>query len=188
MSHDYASMADQRHTWLWAHQAIGLAQGAGLHRACQADENSDASRLWRRIWWACLVRDRLIALGTRRPMHINSLDCSVPLPTAADLAEAGDTDDDRATKAIFADFLKLCHYVEGILSLAYVAEGHGGQDASPAPASLAREVTLCRSTLANWAANLSPPSRRVDTTETVTAVGDGSIPFLYQTLLHLMHK
>ncbi|CAK7203082.1 hypothetical protein SEUCBS139899_005811 [Sporothrix eucalyptigena] len=202
MSHDYASMADQRHTWLWAHQAIGLAQGAGLHRHCQPDDNTDLSgrgrppsRLWSRIWWACLVRDRLIALGTHRPMHINSLDCSVPLPTVADLAEEDDTDDDLATKAIFADFLKLCHYVEGVLSLAYVTEAN---DASPGADKISHEVALCQSTLANWAANLSPPSRRTETVavagaseENISREGSpapGSIPFLYQTLLHLMHN
>lgn len=194
MSHYYASMADQRHTWLWAHQAISLAQGAGLHRE-GAGAGGGHNTLWKRIWWACLVRDRLISLGTRRPMHINSLDCSVPLPTADDLAEDGDSEDDRATKAIFADFLKLCHYVEGVLSLSYVADGQGDKDSHND--RLANEVALCRSTLENWAANLSPSSRRHLDTETNRPTSEdsptdgpapGSIPFLYRTLLHLMHK
>ncbi|ERS97471.1 hypothetical protein HMPREF1624_05639 [Sporothrix schenckii ATCC 58251] len=197
LSHDYASMADQRHTWLWAHQAIGLAQGAGLHRAAAAataeGPSAQDARLWKRIWWACLLRDRLISLGTRRPMHINSRDCNVPLPTAADLAEDGDTDEDRATKAVFADFLKLCQCVEGVLLLATVDE----EAASSSPDRLAHEVAVCRAMLVSWAANLCPPSRR----NTAAVSGKyqsndneqdtppaGSISFLYQTLLHLIHN
>ncbi|KIH89861.1 hypothetical protein SPBR_00243 [Sporothrix brasiliensis 5110] len=197
LSHDYASMADQRHTWLWAHQAIGLAQGAGLHRAAAAatadGPSAQDARLWKRIWWACLVRDRLISLGTRRPMHINSRDCNVPLPTAADLAEDGDTDEDRATKAVFADFLKLCQCVEGVLLLTTVGE----EAASSSPDRLAQEVAVCRATLASWAAHLSPPSRRQpaavsgkyqnNDNERDTPLA-GSISFLYQTLLHLIHN
>ncbi|GJN86150.1 hypothetical protein PLIIFM63780_009727, partial [Purpureocillium lilacinum] len=50
-------------------------------------------------------------------MHINSLDCSVPMLTTADLAEEGDDDNDRQVKAIFIEFARLCQYMEGVLSL-----------------------------------------------------------------------
>ena len=172
MSHHYPSMAEQRHTWFWVHQAIGLAQGAGLHR--DSGDNPER-KLWVRIWWACLVRDRLITLGTRRPMHINSLDCNVPLPTAADLEEQADTDEDNEIKATFVDLVKLCHYMEGVLSLP-----------SAAPDSLKSQAAICESTLRHWLANLGPAScRRPDESVHPTS---GNVPLLYRTLLHLIHK
>ena len=172
MSHYYPSMVEQRHTWFWVHQAIGLAQGAGLHRdAGEAPQR----RLWARIWWACLVRDRLIALGTGRPMHINSLDCNVPLLSTADLEEEGDCAEDFAVKAIFIEFLKLCQYMEGVLSLPLATSE-----------SVQQQISLCESTLHSWLSNLNPAARlREDPT---IGVREGGISTLYRTLLHLIYK
>ncbi|KAF7550495.1 hypothetical protein G7Z17_g5671 [Cylindrodendrum hubeiense] len=171
ISHYYASMIDQKHTWFWVHQAIGLAQGAGLHRRCDLPQR----KLWARIWWACLVRDRLIALGTKRPMHINSLDCSVPLLTIADVEEEGDTDEDRAVKEIFIEFTKLCQYMEGVLSLPLATVD-----------SIHDQIELCESTLSHWFANLSPAARRL---EDVPIKGfKNTVQIVYNSLLHLIHK
>ncbi|KAM0470414.1 hypothetical protein ACHAPX_009944 [Trichoderma viride] len=106
MSHYYPSMVEQKHTWFWVHQAISLSQGLGLHRNAGQEPQH---KLWARIWWACLVRDRLTTLGTGRPMHINSLDCTVPMLTLDDLKEDGDSDDDQTVKEFFIEFVKLCH-------------------------------------------------------------------------------
>lgn len=169
ISHYYHSMTEQRHTWFWVHQAIGLAQGIGLHKA---SESSPQRKLWARIWWCCLIRDRLIALGTNRPMHINSLDCSVPLPSADDLEERGDTEEDAKAKIIFADFVRLCQYMEGVLNLTL----------TPAD-SLGREIDVCRTALQHWFDNLSVISRR----DTEEAPGH-DVPTLYRCLLHLFYK
>ncbi|KAK1674954.1 fungal-specific transcription factor domain-containing protein [Colletotrichum godetiae] len=149
MSHYYPSMAEQRHTWFWVHQAIGLAQGAGLHQA-SAGSASDRKH-WARIWWACLIRDRLITLGTGRPMHIKSLDCSVRLLTIGDVEEEGDTDEDRVTKAIFVDFSHLCYHIEGVLSLSSL---------QPGPLAVADQVKLCEISLQQWKEHLNAASRR----------------------------
>ncbi|KAF2017920.1 hypothetical protein BU24DRAFT_490994 [Aaosphaeria arxii CBS 175.79] len=172
ISQYYHSMTEQRHTWFWAHQAISLAQGAGLHRD---SGHAPQRKLWARIWWACLIRDRLITLGTNRPMHINSLDCNVPILTPADLEEEDDTEIDNLTKAIFVDFTKLCHYMEGVLSLAFAPQD-----------TLKDQITVCETTLHNWKANLSAPSRR-DADGTVQMT-HGSIALVYRTFLHLIYN
>lgn len=165
-------MVEQKHTWLWVHQAISLAQGAGLHRD---PGHSPQRKLWARVWWACLVRDRLVALGTGRPMHINSLDCTVPLLTNSDLEEDGDSDNDRAVKAMFIDFIKLCQYTEGVLSLPLAASD-----------SLPEQTALCDKALEHWISNLDPVARR----DQHAAVGDdhGSVAALYRGVLHLVYK
>lgn len=172
LSHYYPSMVEQRHTWFWVHQAIGLAQGAGLHRDAG---HASQSKLWARIWWACLVRDRLIALGTGRPMHINSLDCNVPLLTLADLEEEGDSAEDLTVKAIFAEFLKLCQYMEGVLSLPFSTAD-----------SLQQQVALCDSTLESWMAHLNPVARLDH--DLTAGVEARTISTMYRDLLHLIYK
>jgi len=169
MSHYYPSMVEQKHTWFWAQQATGLAQGAGLHR----DPGPVPQRkLWARIWWACLCRDRLIALGTGRPMHINSLDCSVPMLTTADLAEEGDDDNDRQVKAIFIEFARLCQYMEGVLSLP--------NNVTAAANSLPDQIALCETTLDRWLENLVPEAQRRDARETRDTCA------LYRAVLHMI--
>lgn len=161
-------MVEQRHTWFWVHQAIGLAQGTGLHR----DPGDVPQRkLWARVWWACLVRDRLISLGTGRPMHINSLDCSVKPLTAADLEEDGDSKEDRVVKTIFIQFVKLCQYMEGVLSLPLVPVD-----------SLEEQVRVCDSTLQQWLSNL-PVKAQLN-----GKAGEGTNTTLYRTLTHLIYK
>ena len=117
----------------------------------------------------------MIALGTNRPMHINSLDCSVAMLTTDDLEEEDDTDDDRMVKAIFVDYAKLCYYMEGVLSLSLAT-----------PDSIEHQFGVCESTLRNWINNLHPASRRDNSG--LIQPSHGSIPLVYRTLLYLVHK
>lgn len=175
MSHYYPSMVEQKHTWFWVHQAIGLAQGAGLHRdASQVPQR----KLWARIWWACLVRDRLVTLGTGRPMHINSLDCNVPMLTPSDLEEEGDSEDDRTVKAIFVEFVRLCQYMEGVLSLP--------QSVATAENSLPEQISLCETTLQHWRDNLIPAARRRE--DSGISYEKRSVCALYRAVLHMIYK
>lgn len=173
MSHHYPSMTDQKHTWFWAQQAIGLAQGAGLHR----DPGLVPQRKhWARIWWTCLSRDRLIAIGTGRPMHINSLDCNVPMLTLEDVAENGDDDQDVAIKTIFIQFIKLCQYMEGILSL-HITE-------STSDVALQEQIDLCEDTLQRWRDHL-PTTAQVNQSSKSPA----EIVFsTYRAVLHMVYK
>lgn len=175
MSHYYPSMVEQKHTWFWVHQAISLAQGVGLHRdAGQVPQR----KLWARIWWACLVRDRLVTLGTGRPMQINSLDCSVPMLTPADLQEEGDSEDDRSVKAVFVEFVRLCQYMEGVLSLPH--------SVAAAEESLPEQIALCESTLTHWKDNLVPAARRGD--DAAGGLRRRDLCTLYKDVLHLTYK
>lgn len=171
MSHYYPSMAEQKHTWIWVHQAIGLAQGAGLHR--QTD--NPQARLWARIWWACIVRDRLITLGTNRPMHINSADCNVEFLGLDDLHEDGDTENDALVKAMFIDLTKLCSVMEGSLSLTRLASERRGDG-----------IDVCLRELRHWDACVTTASQRGRCSD--SAPGVGHIPHLYRALLYLLRK
>ena len=168
-------MVEQKHTWHWAHQAITLAHMAGLHRdACEARQR----RLWARIWWGCLMRDRLISLGTGRPMHINSLDCDTPMLTIDDLHEDGDTDEERRIKVMFVEFVKLCQYMEGVLSLQHPMMAV----TRPEP----DQVQLCDDALYRWLDHL--PREAQHQGQVVRTPDRPNIALLYRAVLHLMHK
>lgn len=175
MSHYYPSMVEQKHTWFWVHQAISLSQGLGLHRNAGQEPQH---KLWARIWWACLVRDRLTTLGTGRPMHINSLDCTVPMLTLDDLKEDGDSEDDQTVKEFFIEFVKLCQYMEGVLSLPH--------NIATAAGSLPEQISLCEETLQHWRRNLVPSAKLHE--KNSRDFDKRGICTLYRALLHLIYK
>ena len=80
MTYWYETPDDQKDTWHWMGVSLSLAHTIGLHRNPE-QSNMDLSRqrLWKRIWWSCFMRDRLIALGMRRPTRIKNEDCDVPM-------------------------------------------------------------------------------------------------------------
>ncbi|KAK0379352.1 fungal specific transcription factor domain-containing protein [Colletotrichum limetticola] len=80
MTYWYETPDDQKDTWHWMGVAISLAHTIGLHRDPAATSMPvRKQKLWKRIWWSCFMRDRLIALGMRRPTRIKDEDFDVPM-------------------------------------------------------------------------------------------------------------
>ncbi|ATY61833.1 cutinase transcription factor 1 beta [Cordyceps militaris] len=85
MTYWYETPDDQKDTWHWMGVAISLAHTIGLHRKPGANSMTESKRkLWKRIWWSCFMRDRLIALGMRRPTRIKDEDFDVPMLMESD--------------------------------------------------------------------------------------------------------
>lgn len=85
MTYWYETPDDQKDTWHWMGVAISLAHTIGLHRNPVATgmENSK-KKLWKRVWWSCFMRDRLVALGMRRPTRIQDEEFDVPMLEESD--------------------------------------------------------------------------------------------------------
>lgn len=111
-------------------------------------------------------------------MHINSLDCSVPMLTPSDLEEDGDSEDNRTVKSIFVEFVRLCQYMEGVLSLP--------KSVAAAANSLPEQIRLCEITLQHWKDNLPPAARRRE--ESGISYEKRSVCALYRGVLHLIYK
>ncbi|KDN65070.1 putative fungal specific transcription factor domain-containing protein [Colletotrichum sublineola] len=85
MTYWYETPDDQKDTWHWMGVAISLAHTIGLHRDPAATSMPvQKQKLWKRIWWSCFMRDRLIALGMRRPTRIKDEDFDVPMLQESD--------------------------------------------------------------------------------------------------------
>lgn len=85
MSSWYDRNNQRRDTWHWTGLALSVAQTMGLHREptprCGPDR---IQHLRRRLWWSLYIRDRLLALGTRRPMRIRDDSFNVTMLTLDD--------------------------------------------------------------------------------------------------------
>ncbi|KAF8855742.1 hypothetical protein BDZ45DRAFT_727931 [Acephala macrosclerotiorum] len=136
MTYWYETPDDQKDTWHWMGVAISLAHTIGLHRdPSKANMEPNKKKLWKRIWWSCFMRDRLVALGMRRPTRVKDEDYDVPMLTEADfeirpLAEsnsiipadcslARDVDAQRDLAQMCIAKAKLCLCVSQVLSAQY---------------------------------------------------------------------
>ncbi|KIW19593.1 hypothetical protein PV08_00166 [Exophiala spinifera] len=86
MTYWYETPDDPKDVWHWLGVAISVARTIGLN--CDTSNAPMMSlqqrRLWKRIWWCCYMRDRLVAIGMRRPMRISNGDSDVPMLELAD--------------------------------------------------------------------------------------------------------
>lgn len=75
----------EKDTWHWMSLSLSLARTMGLHQNPErVDTGNSKQRLRKRIWWSCLMRERLIALGMRKPIRIGKDDFDVPMLTFED--------------------------------------------------------------------------------------------------------
>lgn len=71
----------------WLGLAIHFARDAQAFSYHDHRHSAPQRRTLKRLWWSCILRDRIVSLGLRRPLLINSDDFDFTLPplTAADL-------------------------------------------------------------------------------------------------------
>ncbi|OAP62149.1 hypothetical protein AYL99_04352 [Fonsecaea erecta] len=75
----YVSENDPKDPWHWLGVCISLATSIGLNQPFTHTQTDPKTRaLWRRIWWTCVHRDRIISISMRRPMRIRDEDIRLP--------------------------------------------------------------------------------------------------------------
>ncbi|EJT80571.1 cutinase transcription factor 1 beta [Gaeumannomyces tritici R3-111a-1] len=100
MTYWYETPDDQKDTWHWMGVAISLAHTIGLHRnPGNTNMAPRKQRLWKRIWWSCFMRDRLVALGMRRPTRIKDEDFDVPMLAETDFELEALSDENQLLSA-----------------------------------------------------------------------------------------
>ncbi|KAJ9602287.1 hypothetical protein H2200_013142 [Cladophialophora chaetospira] len=141
----YVSENDQKDPWHWLGICVSLATSIGLNQAftyTQKDQKTAA--VWRRIWWCCIYRDRVISISMRRPMRIKNEDIRLPLLKMDDFETKSVTSTvpcmrdcgflvDPYTRTMLADMfiakIKLLVFVGQILKDFYHLRGFGGSTA-----------------------------------------------------------
>jgi hypothetical protein len=186
--------------------ATSVAHTIGLHRNPD-NTNLDSKRvkLWKRIWWSTYMRDRLIALGMRRPTRIKSEDFDVPMLTMddfeiaaipdsitcipADCRVARDVDVQRQLAIMCIEKARLCLCISHVLSKQYCVlnNNHGLQNDRTTMMLLPKkldpetsEVKTCDEELQKWVSELPEEAQYTDKPS-----GDDAID-LARSLLHMV--
>lgn len=143
MTYWYETPDDQKDTWHWMGVAISLAHTIGLHRdPAKTPMVPQKQKLWKRIWWSCLMRDRLVALGMRRPTRIKGEDFDVPVLNEDDFEIAAlpeenrllgpecalirDTEMQRELAIMCIEKAKLCMFIGDMLKVQYSVLSRSG--------------------------------------------------------------
>ncbi|KAF5017654.1 hypothetical protein F66182_10404 [Fusarium sp. NRRL 66182] len=214
MTYWYERAEDEKDTWHWTGIALSLAQILGIHRDPeQLDISPKAKRGRKRIWWACYVRDRLLALGIRRPARIRPSSFNVPSLTVEDL-EMGPLDEsvvrflgapaivDSATQKslmlCFVELTQLCAHIGDILFTQYsvlnsdIFKAEDKVTMMVVPKKSAQQVQdmeKCDLKLRTWMQNLSPFCRYngIRSRKEREQAPCHDILHLHQALMHMIY-
>lgn len=136
MSYWYENPDDPEHNWPWMTDALTLCEHMGLKynlkRLCT---DVKQQRLRKRIWWSCLMRERMVALGTGFPTHVNDKEYHASLLTLDDFdltplsdqiqcvspkcAVARDIEKQRQLAIMCVNMSKLCLCIGKIIKAQY---------------------------------------------------------------------
>lgn len=206
---------DEKDTWHWMGITLSLAQVMGIHRDPATMRISvEAKRHRVRLWWACLMRDRLLALGIRRPARVRLDDCSVRMLTLDDfdmgplsdevVALMGDStiltsQESYQTLAMTCiELAKLCICIGHILLSQYSVLPSNPSTGEYASSVMVfprnneqqnQELELCDQELGDWFRNLNAGSRYTVRGANRDSLDDEAtqIILLHQASLHMIY-
>lgn len=217
MTYWYETPDDQKDSHHWMGIAVSLSHTIGLHRNPEKSTAMDPARkrLWKRIWWSTYMRDRLVALGMRRPTRIKNTDFDVPMLEVSDFETAvlppgpscippecrvlRDQDMQRQLAVMCIEKTKLCICVSHVLSVQYsvLNNNHGvtneegntrttGFLVAKSADSATSEVQTCDKRIQEWAEELPEEAKYVTPTWQDMDNGSESL-VLNRSLLHMVY-
>lgn len=167
----------QRDIWDWIGVCNIQAQSIGLNTdpSSARDIDPKTRRLRTRIWWCLYSRDRLIAMGMRRPLQVNEGTCNVPMLRMEDFdfepfcpsavaqfrcRQLEDVSHQKRLATMFIEKVKLCQCIGRVLFAQYAPSQRqfGATDRTtvtivPRQASES-EFTRCCQKLDSWLSSL----------------------------------
>lgn len=215
MTYWYDQPKDFKDTWHYMGISISLAQILGIHRDPEHLKISpQAKRMQRRIWWSCYIRDRLLALGIRRPARIRQQDFNVPMLTpedfdipsipldilrsACDWPALQDAHFHGTMATVLIEMAKLCVCIGDVLFSQYSALGDTSSKADRDVTMMvtpthsveqARQLAKCDTELIEWSQGLSSSCRyKASGSSSIECLDeDKRIMRLHQAQLHMIY-
>ncbi|KAK5114897.1 hypothetical protein LTR62_002056 [Meristemomyces frigidus] len=218
MTYWYETPDDQKDSHHWMGIAVSLSHTIGLHRNPEKSAAMDKprQRLWKRIWWSTYMRDRLVALGMRRPTRIKDTDFDVPmlelddfetelLPEGpccipADCTTLRSAEKQRQLAIMCIEKAKLCVCISNVLSVQYsvLHNNHGvvNQEGTTTRTTMmlvanrqdpeVNDVEGCDVELKHWHDSLAEEAKYVEPTWADVDAGDDDL-VLNRSLLHMIY-
>lgn len=80
---------NKKNVYYWVRTAVITAQSFGMHKDVSSVPtlSNQEKRLYRRIWWYCIIRDKNCSIGYGRPPCIRPDDTNIPMLSADDFIE-----------------------------------------------------------------------------------------------------
>ncbi|RBR11693.1 hypothetical protein FVER53590_12998 [Fusarium verticillioides] len=109
--------------------AIQYAQGAEadqFHK--RPDHDSDTTNKLKRLWWCCIVRDRILPLGVRRQLHITSINPALDHLTEQDFEkeiQGSQVYSSQTKRSLVQIFVSLCELAIPFTSVVQTVYGMG---------------------------------------------------------------
>ena len=140
MTYWYETPDRQKDAWYWSGLALSFAVDSGLDRESVDIQTSEkTSRLRKRLWWCCYMRDRLLSLSMRKYPRVRDEDFDVPmltiddfecqsfgeglLPVLGDLVIDASTAYRQSLAKLCIEQAKLCVCIGRVLGTQYAAFG-----------------------------------------------------------------
>ncbi|KAJ9131606.1 C6 zinc finger domain containing protein [Pleurostoma richardsiae] len=153
----HALSNDDKTNTYWLSTAVHFARNAGADQYAAVDDTLQRKRSsLKRLWWCCILRDRIMALGLRRSLHIRS--------TEFDFSQTGLTESDfqdeirgsmvynPATKQVLAQlavsFCELAVALNDSLTFLYPVGGTNARSGDPRQTE--RYLEACSAGLHHW--------------------------------------
>lgn len=147
--------SDKTNTY-WLSTAVHFARNAGADKYDTIEDSSRKHKgILKRLWWCCILRDRVMALGLRRPLHIRPTDFDFTQPRFTESDFQDEIRDSMvynpATKQLLAQLaVSLCELaiaLNDVLALLYPMIGRPKLEDS---LQSRKELETSRATLDRW--------------------------------------
>jgi hypothetical protein len=214
MSLWYSTPDDQMDAHHWLSIAIKLAHRASLNRNPASMAIPDEEKhLRKRIWWCCLIRDPLLALGLKRPILITPEEHDVPplaledfelenmpksLKTLGNLGITWDLSKLRLVRLTCIAEAKLHQCLSQIMSKQYAERDHHHPNRPTNPRVTSaillpltsdkawQSLIECEESLREWREKL-PPELNWPGLSPETADGGFDPAHVFQTTIHMVY-
>ncbi|KAF5594072.1 cutinase transcription factor 1 beta [Fusarium pseudoanthophilum] len=140
--------------------AIQYAQGAEadqFHK--RPDQDSEMTNKLKRLWWCCIVRDRILPLGVRRQLHITSINPALDHLTEQDFEkeiQGSQVYSSQTKRSLVQLFISLCELAIPFTSVVQTVYGMG-QSAADAISpmiehqkQIEESIRFCETSLDVW--------------------------------------
>ncbi|KAF9886437.1 hypothetical protein FE257_011469 [Aspergillus nanangensis] len=208
----------QRDIWDWIGVCNTLAHSVGLNRDPSTATNIDekTKRLRVRIWWSLFSRDRLIAMGLRRPTQVNEGTCNVPMLKMEDFdfepfhpaviemfscRQLQDVSHQKRLATMFTEKTKLCQCIGRVLFAQYMPSQRLFGTTTRTTITLVprqaseSELARCSQRLDSWLGSLPkdaqfiPASRTtINDGEDVLLLHGAMVRMLYHATMSALHR
>lgn len=125
----HATAVNDQASSYWISAAVELARSVGAHNYEDSHGGAEISNKLKRLWWCCVLRDRIMALGLCRPLVIQPSDFDFSRKGLVEQdfdneiggSEVCDSSAKRHLADLFASLCELASHLNDVLTVCYPA-------------------------------------------------------------------